>query len=140
MSHFQEITEDEFLGTFLSMKSIAKALEMTELEEELSNLQVKKTQSSKSEDAVYDGNLKPWFLNVTPHLDIRQGRLDESVFAANLAEVALGNGREIYNNPVVFFSKTYFTAGLKSIAKTVITGLNGNGDAENRIISLQKSF
>ena len=140
MSHFQEITEDEFLGTFLSMKSIAKALEMTDLEEELSNLQDKKTQSSKSSDAVYDGNLKPWFLNVTPHLDIRQGRLDESVFAANLAEVALGNGREIYNNPVVFFSKTYFTAGLKSIAKTVIAGLNGNGDAENRIISLQTGF
>jgi hypothetical protein len=140
MSHFQEIEEDEFLGTFLSMKSIAKALEMTELEEELSNLQDKKAQSSKSADSNYDGNSKPWFLNVTPHLDIRQGRLDESVFAANLAEVALGNGREIYNNPVVFFSKTYFTAGLKSIAKTVITGLNGNGDAENRIISLQTGF
>jgi len=140
MSHFQEISDDEFLGTFLSMKAIAKALDMNELEEELSNLQEKKTQSNKTLDAVYEGNLKPWFLNVTPHLDIRQGRLDESVFAANLAEVALGNGREIYNNPVVFFSKTYFTAGLKSIAKTVITGLNGNGDAENRIISLQTGF
>src|SRR5690606_39256009 len=44
------------------------------------------------------------------------------------------------NNPVVFFSKTYFTAGLKSIAKTVIKGLNGNEDAENRVMSLQTGF
>jgi hypothetical protein len=55
-------------------------------------------------------------------------------------EVALGNGREIYNNPVIFFSKTYFTAGLKSIAKTVLKGLNGKEDAENRVISLQTGF
>lgn len=56
------------------------------------------------------------------------------------AEVALGNGREIYNNPIIFFSKTYFTAGLKSIAKTVLKGLNGKEDAENRVISLQTGF
>ena len=73
-------------------------------------------------------------------MDIKQGRLDESVFAANLAEVALGNGREIYSNPGVFFSKTYFTAGLKNVAKTVLKGLNGKEDAENRVISLQTGF
>lgn len=41
---------------------------------------------------------------------------------------------------MVFFSKTFFTAGLKSIAKTVIKGLNGKEDAENRVISLQTGF
>jgi predicted AAA+ superfamily ATPase len=52
--------------------------------------------------------MKPWFKNVTPHRDIREGHLDESIFAANLAEVASGTGREIYTSPEMFFQKTYF--------------------------------
>ena len=56
------------------------------------------------------------------------------------AEVALGNGREVYKDAPTFFSKTYFTAGLKNIAKTVLKGLNGKEDAENRVISLQTGF
>jgi hypothetical protein len=81
-----------------------------------------------------------WFKNVTPHLDIQNGLLDESVFAANLGEVAMGTGREIYSNPEMFFQKTYFTIGLKNIGKRVIKGLNGGQDAENRVVSLQTGF
>jgi hypothetical protein len=81
-----------------------------------------------------------WFKNVIPHIDIRNGLLDESVFAANLGEVAMGTGREIYTNPEMFFQKTYFTTGLKNIAKRVIKGLNGGQDAENRVVSLQTGF
>lgn len=84
--------------------------------------------------------MKPWFKNVTPHKDIQDGHLDESIFAANLAEVAAGTGREIYNSPEMFFSKTYFTAGLKNIARRVVQGLNGGQDADNRVISLQTGF
>ncbi len=84
--------------------------------------------------------MKPWFKNVTPHKDIQDGHLDESIFAANLAEVAAGTGREIYNSPEMFFSKTYFTAGLKNIARRMVQGLNGGQDADNRVISLQTGF
>lgn len=84
--------------------------------------------------------MQPWFKNVRPHKDIQDGHLDESIFAANLAEVAAGTGREIYTNPEIFFQKTYFTLGLKNIAKRVIQGLNGGQDAENRVISLQTGF
>jgi hypothetical protein len=84
--------------------------------------------------------MQPWFKNVTPHKDIQDGHLDESVFAANLAEVAAGTGREIYTSPEMFFQKTYFTLGLKSIAKRVVQGLNGGQDANNRVISLQTGF
>jgi len=139
LAHFQDISADEFSETFIQMKNIARAIKMDELETELANLQeVKATAAVKK--GVQASGLQPWFRAVTPHMDIRQGRLDESVFAANLAEVSLGQGREIYNNPVVFFSKTYFTAGLKNVAKTVIKGLNGKEDAENRVISLQTGF
>lgn len=84
--------------------------------------------------------MQPWFKNVTPHKDIQDGHLDESIFAANLAEVASGTGREIYTSPEMFFQKTYFTAGLKNIAKRVVHGLNGGQDADNRVISLQTGF
>jgi hypothetical protein len=84
--------------------------------------------------------MKPWFKNVAPHKDIQDGHLDESIFAANLAEVAAGTGREIYISPEIFFQKTYFTLGLKSIARRVIQGLNGGQDADNRVISLQTGF
>ena len=85
-------------------------------------------------------NMQAWFKNVTPHKDIQDGHLDESIFAANLAEVAAGTGREIYTSPEMFFKKTYFTAGLKNIAKRVVQGLNGGQDADNRVISLQTGF
>lgn len=143
VAHFTDVDEDEATKAWIHMKTIAKILKMGELESELKQLQgsekVEK-QEAKPSPKSKKGDIEPWFRVVQPHLDIREGRLDESIFAANLAEVALGNGREIYNNPVVFFSKTYFTSGLKSVAKTVIKGLNGKEDAENRVISLQTGF
>ncbi|MBX7052699.1 MAG: DUF499 domain-containing protein [Flavobacteriales bacterium] len=143
LAHFQELTTDEVAEAFISMKSISRSLKMADVESELTQLQegkIKEIKTAKSTKTNTSAILQPWFMAVRPHSDIRNGRLDESVFAANLAEVALGNGREIYNNPVVFFSKTYLTAGLKNVAKTVIKGLNGKEDAENRIISLQTGF
>ncbi len=143
VAHFTDVDEDEATKAWIHMKTIAKMLKMDELESELKQLQgLQKSEKSETKYVSKSkmSDIEPWFRVVQPHLDIRQGRLDESIFAANLAEVALGNGREIYNNPVVFFSKTYFTAGLKSVAKTVIKGLNGKEDAENRVISLQTGF
>ena len=84
--------------------------------------------------------MQPWFKLVKPHKDIQDGHLDESIFAANLAEVASGTGREIYTSPDMFFKKTFFTAGLINIARRVVHGLNGGQDAENRVISLQTGF
>jgi hypothetical protein len=139
LAHFQAIDEDEFSETFIQMKNISRSLKMDELEKELASLQEAKT-AEPTKVKTHSPAGQPWFRAVTPHMDIRQGRLDESVFAANLAEVALGNGREIYNNPIMFFSKTFFTSGLKTVAKTVIKGLNGKEDAENRVISLQTGF
>lgn len=148
IAHFREIEEDEAAKAWIHMKAIARLLKMSELEAEIVKLKEnqaaeQKVKARKAEATKAPANSPaalPWFRAVTPHLDIRQGRLDESVFAANLAEVALGGGREIYSNPVLFFSKTFFTSGIKTIAKTVIKGLNGTEDAENRVMSLQTGF
>jgi len=145
IAHFDEVDEDDATKAWIHLKTIAKVIKTPELEAELIRLQENKTAAAAKKEEnqaspVAVGSTAPWFRVVTPHLDIREGRLDESVFAANLAEVALGGGREIYANPVLFFSKTFFTAGLKSIARTVVKGLNGKEDAENRVISLQTGF
>ena len=152
VAHFnKEIDEDEIAKTWIHLKTIANLLGMTELEAEIVKLKNNKTaaetksaEAKSAETSTVAASASsvtmPWFRVVTPHLDIRQGRLDESVFAANLAEVALGTGREIYANPILFFEKTFFTSGLKAIAKTVIKGLNGQEDAENRVMSLQTGF
>lgn len=148
VAHFNTIDEDEATKAWIHMKTIAKLIGMQELEEELVKIQktdgvianVIEHEVATPVQTYKTNSLKPWFQVTQPHFDIKQGRLDESVFAANLAEVALGNGREIYKDPSTFFSKTYFTAGLKSVTKTVIKGLNGNEDAENRVISLQTGF
>lgn len=142
IAHFQEITVDERTEAFLHMKSVSKILQMTDLSEELERLQEGSIRISKPTDIKKheSGKPIPWFQNVQPHLDIRLGRLDESVFAANLNEVSMGGGREVYCNPVTFFSKTFLTHGLKTVARRVVKGLNGEEDAENRVISLQTGF
>jgi predicted AAA+ superfamily ATPase len=150
LHHYKPIDEDEAIKAWIHMRTIAKTIGMTDLEEELKKIQnsvdnvsavpAASRETIQTSNSVSTGNLKPWFLVAEPHFDIKQGHLDESVFAANLAEVALGTGREVYKDPNSFFSKTYMTAGLKSVAKTVIKGLNGKEDAENRVISLQTGF
>jgi len=82
----------------------------------------------------------PWFKNVVPHQDIKDGVLDESVFAADLADVSEGSGRAVYREAGMFFAKTYFTVGLRTICKRVVDGLNGKTDSGDRVVSLQTGF
>jgi hypothetical protein len=84
--------------------------------------------------------LKPWFGVATPHEDIREGRLSEAVFAANLWAVVQGNAPEVYRDPEAFFSKTYLTAGLTNVLKKAARALSGDADAGDRILSLQTAF
>lgn len=153
--HFTPLTDDEKERAFSNMKLIANMLGMAELRQEIDRLQKKHTvtpaavapiqvttvtSTPANTDIIDDGSpLQSWFRNCLPHYDIRSGVLDESVFAANLNEVALGTGPEVYNNPTSFFAKTYITAGLRDIANRVVRALNGE-ETENRVISLQTGF
>ncbi|MDX2128855.1 MAG: DUF499 domain-containing protein [Chloroherpetonaceae bacterium] len=142
LAHFQDINQDEYNDVFIQMKKVLGKLKLDELKAELSLLQDGKPEAStkKAKPSPTLFQTQPWFNVVKPHSDIAQGRLDESVFAANLSEVALGSGPEVYNNPVLFFSKTHITEGLKNLAKRVVMGLNGDEEADNRTIQLQTNF
>ena len=85
-------------------------------------------------------NLKPWYAIATPHEDIRKGRLAESVFAANIWAVVQGTAPRVYLDPEEFYRKTYMTIGLSTILRRVAGALRGDGDAGDRVISLQTAF
>jgi len=85
-------------------------------------------------------DLKPWYAVATPHEDIREGRLAEAVFAANVWAVVQGTAPEIYLDPEEFFRKTYLTSGLSTVLSRVAGALQSGGETGNRIISLQTAF
>ncbi|MBY5960245.1 DUF499 domain-containing protein [Membranicola marinus] len=143
--HFEELKPRKAEQAYNHMIDIVHQLRFKDLETELLNLKNEKPiQEQIAEEQIEQSTseiaLTAWFNNAKPHLDIRQGNLDESVFAADLAEVAINKGRAVYNNQSLFFDKTYFTEGLTNIANRVVKGLNGNQDGENRIITLQTGF
>ncbi len=87
-----------------------------------------------------DQSLRPWYAVATPHEDIREGRLAEAVFAANLWAVVQGTAPEVYLDPEEFFRKTYLTTGLSTVLSRVAGALSGGGESGDRIISLQTAF
>jgi len=87
-----------------------------------------------------DNYLKPWYAVAIPHEDIRESRLEEAVFAANLWAVSQGKAAEVYLDPEAFFTKSYLTSGLTNVLTRVSRALSGDADAGDRILSLQTSF
>ena len=88
----------------------------------------------------FNGNgLPAWFNVVVPQSDIRDGVLDESIFAANIEEVASGTAPVVYQDISYFFECTYVTEGIKELIRRVVQALNGQ-ESQNRVISLQTGF
>jgi len=82
--------------------------------------------------------MENWFDIVEPHEDIKAGDFDESVFAAKLDEVFSGIAPPDYSDPYIFFTKTYFTAGITDILKKVQRKLSeGKGSG---VIEIQTPF
>lgn len=155
VNHYQPISEDEYDRAFSNMNMVATTIKRNDLRLEIKRLKDKTTHTpatvaptavaTVTNTAINtnihdDGSpLKAWFENCLPHYDIKNGVLDESLFAANLNEVVMGTAPEVYINPITFFDKTYITAGLRDISNRVVRALNGEA-TENRIISLQTGF
>lgn len=79
-----------------------------------------------------------WWQVTTPHKDIREGKLSEAIFAADLGDVVYAKAPLEYKDASIFFQKTYLTQGLKNLLETVLSRLNvGKGDP---VIQLQTPF
>ena len=159
-AHFDTggLDEDEAERAFSNMIQVAKLLEMGELEEELKRIKGSgnykptpqqpadnktTTTTSRAQDNTasvdYNGVLPAWFNSILPQYDIRNGQLDESIFAANIEEVASGTAPVVYQDIVSFFDRTYVTDGMRELIRRVVQALNGK-ESQNRVISLQTGF
>lgn len=159
-AHFDSnsLDDDEAERAFSNMIQVSKLLEMPELEEELKRIKggtqarVEPTPQPQpqrvSAQAVqqdnqgvvdYNGVLPAWFNTIMPQYDIRNGQLDESIFAANIEEVATGTAPVVYQDIVSFFDRTYVTDGMRELIRRVVQALNGK-ESQNRVISLQTGF
>src|SRR3989344_5404052 len=83
--------------------------------------------------------IKPWIQVVEPHEDIRKGRFDESVFAADIGAVMSGRGAAEYRDPELFFKKTYFTKEISALISSILLRLSGKKGIEP-VVQLQTPF
>src|SRR5690606_35258588 len=79
--------------------------------------------------------LKPWREIAEPHSDVREGKFQQAEFAADLSRVHAGTATGEYQNPVLFFQRTFITEGMRLLLDSVVKRLAVNvGDA---VIQLQ---
>jgi len=82
--------------------------------------------------------LKAWREVIAPHDDVARGKYNVAEFAANLYQVAAGQGLTEYTDPVEFFSRTYLTVGLRAVLTQAAQRITGVGGAP--VVDLQTNF
>jgi len=88
-------------------------------------------------DAPLSG-LPYWRDVIEPHPDVAQGRYKNAEFAADLAQVARGEGAFEYRDPVEFFARTYVTEGMTGLLEQSLRRVAGK-DGEP-VIQLKTAF
>lgn len=82
--------------------------------------------------------LKPWREIAEPHSDVREGKFQQAEFAADLSRVHAGTANAEYQNPALFFQRTFITEGMRLLLDSVVKRLTGRvGDP---VIQLQTAF
>lgn len=82
--------------------------------------------------------LPSWRDIIEPHPDVAQGRYKNAEFAADLAQVARGEGAYEYRDPVEFFARTYVTEGMAGLLEQALRRICGK-DGEP-VIQLKTAF
>src|SRR5438477_9239909 len=80
---------------------------------------------------------KPWYEVVKLRDDLKSGELPLHLFAADLYEVMMQNGkRPIYEKPEQFFALTFPTHNLRNLVREVMLRLAGKNDKAVRQLEL----
>ncbi len=82
--------------------------------------------------------LKPWREIAVPHEDVLKGTFQQAEFAADLSRVHAGKATPEYQDPVLFFQRTYITEGMRLLFDSVLHRLTGRGG--DPVIQLQTAF
>ncbi len=81
-------------------------------------------------------NWKPWHQVVRLSEDLQNGDLSLSQFAADLYDVVMDEGTDLYRDPKKFFAFTYPTYNMRELAKDVAMRLAGQNDKAVRQLEL----
>ncbi len=85
--------------------------------------------------------LKPWYHVVYPREDLREGKpLDAAEFAVHLDQVQAGHAPADYQNPKLFFERTYMTQNLTLLASQVIRRLSGITTETSAVFNMATQF
>ena len=82
--------------------------------------------------------LKPWREIAVPHEDVLKGTFQQAEFAADLSRVHSGTATGEYQNPALFFQRTFITEGMRLLLDSVVKRLAGKGG--DPVIQLQTAF
>lgn len=83
-------------------------------------------------------NLPSWRDVMEPHPDVAEGRYKAAEFAADLSQVARGEGAYEYRDPVEFFNRTYVMDGMKKLLVQAMERVTGQGGEP--VIQLKTAF
>ncbi|MEY8419384.1 DUF499 domain-containing protein [Oscillospiraceae bacterium 44-5] len=89
-------------------------------------------------DATPISGLPCWRDVIQPHPDVAHGRYKNAEFAADIAQVARGEGAYEYRDPVEFFARTYVTEGMTGLLEQALRRVSGK-DGEP-VIQLKTAF
>ena len=62
---------------------------------------------------------KPWREIARPHKDVLEGSFKQSEFAADISQVVAGTASPEYQDPEMFFSRTFITEGMRLLLVSV---------------------
>ena len=63
------------------------------------------------------------FANCQPRLEVRQGELNDAIFAADFGDLIAGRSADVYADPEKFFGNTHPAQNLKDVSKAVFSRL-----------------
>jgi len=82
--------------------------------------------------------INPWREIAVPHEDVLKGTFQQAEFAADLSRVHDGSATPEYQNPALFFQRTFITEGMRLLLDSVVKRLSGRGG--DPVIQLQTAF
>lgn len=83
-------------------------------------------------------DLKPWREIAVPHADVHKGTFVQAEFAADISRVHDGSASDEYQDPELFFQRTFITEGMAALLASVAKRLGGEGG--DPVIQLQTAF
>lgn len=154
----QDFSENDTWRALDTMSRLCEIIDAEGAEEIKSIMRESRYGSSMGSTTVTQGNAQPakgkgeaavltklsgeklpsWREIIEPHPDVAQGKYKNAEFAANLSDVARGEGAFEYRDPVEFFARTYVTAGMSGLLEQALRRFAGK-DGEP-VLQLKTAF